>query len=160
MRHIQRDFGFGCARIGCTRCAAVYFWSLFLKGGRLLGYGNVYEQYKEQSVNTMTSGELLVLLYDEIIKRLVRAKIFMEKDNQDGFDADVKRAREIIQYFEQTLDYKYPISQNLYRLYDYMLYELARVQASRALEPMGEVLTMVTELRDTWKEADRRSRIK
>lgn len=125
-----------------------------------MGYGNVYEQYKEQSINTMTSGELLVLLYDEVIKRLNRAKIFKENDNNEGFDADVVRAREIIMYFEQTLDHKYPISQNLYRLYDFMLYELSRSQASRNIEPIDEILPMVTELRDTWKEADRLSRTK
>lgn len=120
----------------------------------------MYEQYKEQSINTMTSGELLVLLYDEVIKRLNRAKIFKENDNNDGFDADIARAREIIMYFEQTLDHKYPISQNLYRLYDFMLYELSRSQASRNTEPVDEILPMITELRDTWKEADRLSRMK
>ena len=26
-----------------------------------------YQQYKEQSVNTMTQGELLLLLYDELL---------------------------------------------------------------------------------------------
>jgi len=125
-----------------------------------LGYGNVYEQYKEQSVNTMTSGELLILLYDEIIKRLKRAKLYHENEDIDGFSADIRRACEIVQYFEQTLDYKYPISRNLYRLYDYILYELARAKASRILEPVENVLPMVIELRDTWKEADRLSRIK
>ena len=38
-------------------------------------YQNGYEQYKLQSVNTMTSGEMLLLLYDELIKRLARAQI-------------------------------------------------------------------------------------
>ena len=123
-------------------------------------YGNVYEQYKEQSVNTMTSGELLVLLYDEIIKRLRRAKLYLENDNVDGFSADVRRACEIVQYFEQTLNYKYPISRSLYRLYDFVLYELARAQASRIVEPVDNVLPIVAELRDTWKEADRLSRVK
>ena len=34
---------------------------------------NGYQQYVEQSVNTMTANELLLLLYDELVKRLVRA---------------------------------------------------------------------------------------
>ena len=124
-----------------------------------MGYGNVYEQYREQSVNTMTAGELLILLYDEIIKRLKRAKIFLESDDKDAFSADVRRASEIVQYFEQTLDYKYPISRSLYRLYDFVLFELSRAQASRIIEPIENVLPIITELRDTWKEADRLSRI-
>ena len=30
-----------------------------------------FQQYKEQSVNTMTQGELLLLLFDELVKRLI-----------------------------------------------------------------------------------------
>ena len=38
-------------------------------------YQNGYEQYKMQSVNTMTSSEMLLLLYDELMKRLARAQV-------------------------------------------------------------------------------------
>ena len=34
-----------------------------------------YQQYKEQSINTMTPGELLMLLYDELVKRGARAEL-------------------------------------------------------------------------------------
>ena len=37
-------------------------------------YQNGYQQYKMQSVNTMTRSEMLLLLYDELIKRLNRAQ--------------------------------------------------------------------------------------
>ena len=33
-----------------------------------------FQQYKEQSVNTMTQSELLLLLYDELFKRLTQAE--------------------------------------------------------------------------------------
>ena len=33
-----------------------------------------FQQYKEQSVNTMTQSELLLLLYDELFKRLTDRK--------------------------------------------------------------------------------------
>ena len=34
-----------------------------------------YQQYKQQSVNSMTPGELLLLLYDELVKRATMASI-------------------------------------------------------------------------------------
>ena len=34
-----------------------------------------YQQYKEQSIATMTQEELLLLLYDELVKRLVQAEL-------------------------------------------------------------------------------------
>ena len=32
-----------------------------------------YQGYKEQGINEMSQGELLLLLYDELVKRLLRA---------------------------------------------------------------------------------------
>ena len=61
-------------------------------------YQNGYEQYKLQSVNTMTSGEMLLLLYDELIKRLARAQIALEDENYDLFNQSVQRSKEIVQY--------------------------------------------------------------
>ena len=49
-------------------------------------YQNGYEQYKMQSVNTMTHGEMLLLLYDELLKRLTRAQIALDDKNYDSFE--------------------------------------------------------------------------
>ena len=38
-----------------------------------------YQGYKEQGINEMTPGELLLLLYDELIKRLLRADLALGK---------------------------------------------------------------------------------
>ncbi|MEI3361553.1 MAG: flagellar protein FliS [Oscillospiraceae bacterium] len=40
-----------------------------------------YQQYKEQSINTMTQGELLLLLYDELVKRATRAELALDKQD-------------------------------------------------------------------------------
>ena len=48
-------------------------------------FRNGYEQYKMQSVNTMTRSEMLLLLYDELIKRLTRAQIALGDKNYDLF---------------------------------------------------------------------------
>ena len=39
---------------------------------------NAYQQYKTQSVNTMTASEMLLLLFDELVKRLGRAELALE----------------------------------------------------------------------------------
>ena len=38
-----------------------------------------YQNYKQQSINSMTSGELLLLLYDELVKRSTLASIALDK---------------------------------------------------------------------------------
>ena len=46
-----------------------------------------FQQYKEQSVNTMTQGELLLLLYDELVKRITRAELALNKQDYPTLDA-------------------------------------------------------------------------
>ena len=40
-----------------------------------------YQRYREDSLNTMTQGELLLLLYDELIKRLTQAELSLGQEN-------------------------------------------------------------------------------
>ena len=112
-----------------------------------------YQGYKEQGINDMNPGELLLLLYDELVKRLVRAGLALDKKDWPLFDASVDRCLDILRYLDDTLDMQYPISRNLNRLYDYFSYELNRVKAGRNKTELDRVKTMVGELRDTFREA-------
>ena len=114
---------------------------------------SVYQQYKEQSISTMTQEELLILLYDELIKRLTRADLAIGKEDFVLFDASIDRAIEIVRHLDDTLDRNYPISHDLHRLYDYFCYNLNRVKFGRNGEELGRVKVMVTELRDTFRTA-------
>ena len=112
-----------------------------------------YQGYKEQGINDMNPGELLLLLYDELVKRLVRAGLALDKKDWSLFDASVDRCLDILRYLDDTLDMQYPISRNLNRLYDYFSYELNRVKAGRNRTELNRVKTMVSELRDSFREA-------
>lgn len=114
-----------------------------------------YQQYKSQSINTMTQAEMLILLYDELIKRLTRAEMALKNQNYTVFEESVKRCREIVDYLASTLDKKYAISQDLARMYEYFQYELARLSAGRKTAIIDEIKPLVIELRDTFKEADK-----
>ena len=107
-------------------------------------YQNGYEQYKMQSVNTMTRSEMLLLLYDELIKRLNRAQIALDDKNYDLFDKSVKRSREIVEYLNKTLNMEYRIS-----------YDLGRLHAGRNSAVIQELKPLVAELRDAFKEASK-----
>ncbi len=118
---------------------------------------NGYQQYKQQSISTMTKSEMLILLYDESIKRLALAQIALESKNYEQFEDSVTRTEKIIRYLSSILDRKYAISSDLYRLYDYFLFQLGRLRAGRNKEIIGELKQKISELRDTFKEADRLS---
>lgn len=114
-----------------------------------------YQGYKEQGINEMTPGELLLLLYDELVKRLVRAGLALNKADYALFEASVDRCLDIVRYLDDTLDMQYPISRNLNRLYDYFSFELNRVKAGRNKEELERVRGMVSDLRDTFREANK-----
>ncbi len=114
-----------------------------------------YQHYKEQSVSTMTQQELLLMLYDELVKRLVRCDLALGKKDWPLFEASVDRAMDILRYLDDTLDRKYPVSRDLHRLYDFFLYELNRVKLGRNKKELDEVRPMITELRDAFRTADK-----
>lgn len=114
-----------------------------------------YQQYKEQSVNTMTQGELLLLLYDELYKRLSQAELMLDQKNYPVYEASIERAVAIIDYLDSTLDRQYPISANLAQLYEYFTYELGRAKIGRRKEVLSHVKSMVGGLRDAFRQAQK-----
>lgn len=116
-------------------------------------YTKGFQQYKEQSIDTMTPGELLLTLYDELIKRLTRAELALDQKQYDLFEQSVDRSAEIIRYLDSTLDRQYPISANLSKLYEYFDYELIRVKIGRNKTELERVKKMAGELRDSFRTA-------
>ncbi len=111
--------------------------------------------YKAQAISTMTSDELMFLLFDELVKRLMRAELALEKKNFTFFEESTQRAIDIIRYFDFSLDRQYPISRELSRLYEYFTYELGRAKIGRHMEPLRRVKVMIIDLRSTFREAQK-----
>ena len=105
----------------------------------------------------MTPGEMLGLLYDELLKRLTRAELSLEKKDYELFDQSMKRSVDIVRYLRNTLNYDYEISAELNRMYDFFLYEFSRISAGRNVKVISEVRPLIVELRDAFKEAQRLS---
>ena len=114
-----------------------------------------YEQYKEQSINTMTKGEQLVLLFDEVVKNLKKSEIAIETKNHELLDVSIQKATDIVRYLISILDRSIPISNELYRMYDFFLYEFNRIKAGRNADVIEEVKELVIEMRDAFREADK-----
>lgn len=119
---------------------------------------NPYERYKQQSVMTMTQGEMLTKLYDEIIKQLTGATIYMEKKDISGANAALQKAQKVLNHLKMTLNYDYPISNNLASLYDYFIRRIVAANIRKESAPIQEVLPMIEELRETFVQADRQAR--
>ena len=116
-----------------------------------------YQQYKQQSINSMTSGELLLLLYDELVKRSTLASMALEKEDWPLFEGSVERCVDIISYLDETLDRQYPISQDLSRMYEYFTYQLGRIKIGRNKKELERLRPMLAEMRDAFHTAEKAS---
>ena len=116
-----------------------------------------YQQYKQQSINSMTPGELLLMLYDELVKRSTLASIALEKQDWPTFDTAMERCTDIVNYLDETLDHQYPISRDLSRMYDYFTYELGRIKLGRNKKELDRLRPMLADMRDAFRAADKNS---
>lgn len=116
-----------------------------------------YQNYKQQSINSMTSGELLLLLYDELVKRSTLASIALDKQDWPVFETALDRCTDIVNYLDETLDHQYPISQDLARMYDYFTYELGRIKVGRNKSELERLRPMLADMRDAFHTAEKAS---
>ena len=116
-----------------------------------------YQQYKQQSINSMTSGELLLMLYDELVKRSTLASIALDRKEWTAFEEAIDRCMDIVNYLDETLDRQYPISQDLGRMYDYFTYELGRIKIGRNKKELERLRPMLADMRDAFRTAEKSS---
>ncbi|HOG62157.1 MAG TPA: flagellar export chaperone FliS [Sedimentibacter sp.] len=121
---------------------------------------NSLEQYKKTSVNTMTKGELLILLFDEAIKKLNQSKLLMEHEDYANANIFLTKVRHIFYYLTATLDGKYQISQELSDIYEFFNREIMKASTLKSTKHIDDILPIIKDLRDTWAEADILSRKK
>lgn len=116
---------------------------------------NPFEQYKKNSINTMTKGELLILLFDEAIKKLNQSKILMENNDFETAGMFLEKTRKIFNHLIVTLDKDYPISKELSDMYMFFNMEIVKASSLKSTKHIDEILPMVKDLRNTWAEADK-----
>lgn len=116
-----------------------------------------YQQYKQQSINSMTPGELLLMLYDELVKRATLASMSLDKKDWTTFEAAVDRCTDIVNYLDETLDRQYPISHDLGRMYEYFTYQLGRIKIGRNKKELEKLRPMFSDLRDAFRAAEKNS---
>ncbi len=114
---------------------------------------NAYNQYKENTVYTAKPEELTLMLYNGLIKFIMRGIDNIEKNKIEDANTNIIKAQNIIYEFINTLDMQYEISSSLNSIYDYMLTRLIDANVQKDKEILEEVLGFAKVLRDTWEEA-------
>lgn len=120
---------------------------------------NPYEKYKQQSIMTMTQGEMLVKLYEETAKQLNAATFFIGEGEISKTNDALKKAQRILNHLKATLNPKVEMSGSLEALYDYFLRQIVSANVKKDASYLEDVIPMVVELGETFGQAERLSRI-
>lgn len=119
---------------------------------------NPYDTYKQQSVMTMTSGQMLIMVYNELIKQLSLAQQAFTQKDIAGVNRYLQKSQKLIRALQGTLNFDYSISENLNNLYDFFLSAVLNANVKKDSTQLQTLIEMITELRDTFTEADKLAR--
>lgn len=120
---------------------------------------NPYEKYTEQSVMTMTHGEMLIKLYEEAIKQINIGQNAIRNKDIFATNAALQKAQNIINYLKATLDFKYPISLNLQSLYNFFVEQIIEANIRKDAELLDEISALIEELKDAFAQGERTARM-
>jgi flagellar protein FliS len=116
---------------------------------------NPYEQYKKTSINTMTKGELLLLLFDELIKKLNYSIVLIGNKDFTQSKEHLDKCRKIVNHLMLTLDESYEISNELNEIYLFLNKEIIKASCFNDAKHITDIMPIVKDLRETWAEADK-----
>ena len=111
------------------------------------------QTYGTQQVMTSSPVKLVALLYEKAIVSLREAIQAIEAGQVEARWKANRRATEIITHLAGTLDHEAggEISENLQRLYDFMLARLFEVDRNNDPQPAREVIGLLEPLHESWR---------
>ena len=118
---------------------------------------NPYNTYKQNSVNTASREQLLLMLLDGAVKYTKIARLAIIDKNMERAHKELVRVQDIFLELMITLDKdssKY--MQNLYNVYEFIKSELSRANIKKDVNIIDNVLPLIEEIRDMWYEVDRK----
>ncbi|MGI6731929.1 MAG: flagellar export chaperone FliS [Anaerovoracaceae bacterium] len=124
-----------------------------------MNQASLFQQYKSQSLETLTRGEIVVKLFEEASKQISKG-IFLKKsgDTVQSFNC-IAKAQKIISTLNSSLDRKYAISIELSDMYLFLHEQLGKANAKGDTELMKQILSLVDELKVTFRQAEKLARI-
>lgn len=110
----------------------------------------VLNQYQVEKVMTASPLDLVVMLYDALIKNIKLAEIFLTDGNAGKSHKHLMKAQDIVSEFVRVLDLQFEMSDGLLKIYDFLLDQLAQINLSKDPAKIPALLEIICELREAW----------
>lgn len=113
-----------------------------------------YQAYRRTQIETAPPEQLILMLYDGAIRFARSARRAIEAGDRQKAHRDLTRTQDVISELISSLDLEAggEIAANLYRLYRYLYQRLVQANVGKKVEPIDEVIHLITELREGWYE--------
>ncbi len=118
---------------------------------------NRYAAYTNNKLMTASKGELTLMLYDGAIKFCNMAIAAIEERDIQKAHTNIVKVERIIEEFQSTLNYKYPVAKDFNNVYEYLQEQLTQANIRKDKEMLKRVLKHLRTMRDTWKEVMHKS---
>ena len=119
---------------------------------------NAYSQYANNKILTASPAELTLMLYEGAIKFCNIAIMAIESKDIEKAHNNIMKVQRIIEEFQITLDFKYPIANDFNNVYNYLMSRLREANMTKDKEILEEVNGHIRTMRDTWKEVMRQTK--
>lgn len=118
---------------------------------------NPYNTYKQNSVNTASQEQLLLMLVDGAVKYTKIARLAILEKNTARAHKELVRVQDIFLELMITMDKDVgSYMQDLYEVYEFIKNELIKANIKKDVEIIDKVLPLIEDVRDMWHEADRK----
>lgn len=109
-------------------------------------------KYQSESIMTASPIDLIIMLYEGLIKQVKLADMFLEQRDYERVNQHLSKAQDIVSELINSLDLRYSLSTDLMRLYDFLLQELLEINLHKERERIPAILDIVGNLRSAWVE--------
>ena len=100
------------------------------------------------------------MLYNGCLKFITLGKRAIDEGNMEEKNTNLIKAQNIIRELMVTLNMDVAVSEDMMKLYDFMNRRLIEANMKNDLSALREVEELVTDFRNTWKEAIQMNRKK
>jgi flagellar secretion chaperone FliS len=118
-------------------------------------YNRNLNTYQQNQIKTASPEQILLMLYDGAIRFTRQAITGIENNDAQARRYGISKAMAIVVEFSNSLDREIggKIAEDLDALYDYMVRQMTEANLKNDAEKLQVVLTLLTDLRQTWSEA-------
>ena len=111
-------------------------------------------RYAREAVTTASPAQLVVMLYDRLLKDLSTAEAGLGQQNIQSVHTALVHAQDILHELNATLDTSvWKEGESLKRLYEYCIEQLIDANIHKASQPIQIVRSVLEPIADAWRAA-------